>query len=135
MVLLAAYVLSQSAPSICFQSAITFIQCLTWVSAAQAMFSLNSGPCFLANACAASSVMTFFARHSFMKAILFCRMLRLVGFQSSWMGVASRVSSAVCIRVRYAAIGPRQDEAFGLLTNGITISASAMVLWPTDFIN
>src|SRR5260370_21085593 len=72
------------------------------------MTFFSSGDCFLANSCSASAEIALFLRHSSMNAMLFCRMLRLSGRQSACMAVASRPSSADCMRFRYAASEPRQ---------------------------
>src|SRR6476660_2350867 len=65
------------------------------------MFFFRSGACFLANSATPSGVTVSLFRHSSMNAMLFCRIARLFGFQSSRKAVAASPSSAACMRMRY----------------------------------
>src|SRR5260370_24046722 len=84
-----------------FQPASTVIQWPTCVCAAHATFSARKGACFLLNASSMAKVIMPLAVQSSMNAMLFCRMVRLLGRQSGCIGGASSPSSADCIRLRY----------------------------------
>src|SRR5215468_1741004 len=106
----------------------TFIQWATWVCAAQATIFFRLGPCFLVNACSEANGIEPLLRHSSMNAMLLVRMRRTVSRHSGVIAVASRPSSADCMRLRKASIGARQDWLAGLSMYGPTTWVSAMLL-------